>query len=88
MSARSIVAAAIKYDGQVSSLPPPARHHHLILHIAKTTGVDYVGQNEQGFIDSEGQFVDRRSALAIAQQAGQIKAGTPVLSELYSENLW
>lgn len=84
-----ITSVAIKFDGQVWSLPPPARHHDVIRWIAESNGVGINGPDEQGFISSDGVFVSRKEALEIALKANQvlninnIRAG-----RLFSEDLW
>lgn len=42
---------------------------------------------EEGFLTDAGDFVDRREAMAIAREAGQLKRRTDRL-ELNSEDLW
>lgn len=42
----------------------------------------------QGFVTSEGRFVDRREALKIAREAAQIVAKTEPANRLFSEDLW
>lgn len=86
---KSITVAAIKYKGVVYSLPRPARHHNIIRHIIEQTGDEFIGENEQGFLDDEGNFLRRKPAKVIAEAAGQIlDNNAPNLTELYSENLW
>ncbi len=79
-----IVACAIQdMHGLVCSLPAPARHHHILQAHGGLAG------QEQGFLTSEGLFVDRRKAHAIATRAGQIVHRCGGDDEtLYSENLW
>lgn len=102
----TIVAAAIKVvpsvlrgaptpsDGIILSAPPPHRHHHLIPAGYVTKGNKPVGPEEQGFLTSEGRFVDRLEAMQIAIAIDQLH---PLLKgslqragykELYSEHLW
>lgn len=83
-----ITAAAVLH-GAAISLPPPARHHTILqtmdlqMHIDTTT----VLPTAQGFVTSEGRFVNRVEAYYIAWSAGQLKEPkqTPTL---YSEDLW
>lgn len=84
---RIIVAAAIKQDGMVCSVPRPGRHHHIIRQMA-TAGIPIPITGEQGFLTSDGLFVGRKIARTIAEAAGQIasKHGNP--NELYSEDIW
>lgn len=75
-----IVAAAISYNGLICTMPQPARHHH-ILHQSEYSS------SEEGFLTSEGRFVDRKKAAELAIKAGQIdQLRWPPY--LYSEDLW
>ncbi|QFP93823.1 hypothetical protein [Pectobacterium phage Wc4-1] len=42
----------------------------------------------QGFVDSKGNFLDRKEALVVAQGAGQIIKKNPPEDELYSEDIY
>ena len=78
-----IVAAANRKDGCVFT----GAHHHLILWQMSCCGVGKGG--EQGFLASDGRFVDRREARIIAQAANQIiKPLKHQPEELFSEELW
>ena len=80
-------SAVKKPDGVVIDLPRPARHHNVIAKICEEPGVKYVGSDSvQGFITSEGRFVDRQEAFAIAANAGQIIIQSNHI--LFSEDLW
>ena len=86
-----ITAAAIRFEGLVWTLPRPARHHHIIQHIAEVTGATYVpGGKAQGFVDHMGRFVGRESAWGIARLCGQLKPRTPggEYHTLFSEDVW
>lgn len=88
-----IIAAAIRWRGATFTAPPPARHHDIFHQIRAAFRVfDYSGKfvsgEEQGFLTSEGTFVGRVAALAIAQAAGQLKPDRVNLPDLYSEDLW
>lgn len=86
---KAITTAAVKFKDKVYTLPRPARHHDIIKHICEEEKIDSIGENEQGFLDDQGRFLRRKPAKLIAQMAGQIlENDAPVLSELYSENLW
>ena len=81
-----IIACAVKtIDGTVIAFAKPVRHYT----IAQALYVFPVPIEEQGFLTSEGTFVNRTEALFIARKANQIirKVGGDNL-ELYSENLW
>lgn len=85
-----IVSCAIRtvVDGVIHSLPRPARHHH-ILHAM--IGLDR-SLSEQGFVTSDGTFVDRPTAMEIALAAAQVKRRKGLTDydgpELFSEDLW
>lgn len=83
-----IVASAIRYDGVVASIAKPARHHHIIYAMNMATGRKTGGDDEQGFLTSDGQFVDRNEACIIAREAGQIETKHGPDDMLFSEDLW
>ncbi len=82
-----IVAAAV-YHGCVISLPKPARHH-TILHSLSLMGIDamLIHGDNQGFITSEGRYVNRVEAFGIAYKAKQIPRDSKG-PQLFSEDLW
>lgn len=47
----------------------------------------YIDQDEQGFITSEGRFVDRKEAKQIAKQAGQLIRNS-MFTHLISEDIY
>lgn len=89
-----IIAAALRYDRVILSIPVPARHGDILHAIYHQFG-DY--DLEQGFLTDKGEFLDRKEAMKHAVLCGQ---GTPrrdVMAreqivyqgpELYSEDLW
>lgn len=93
-----IVAVALLIDGLIISKPRPARHGDLIYPYADRTG--YIVQpEEQGFLTSDGEFVDRKLAYTLAYLSGQLHAKNPgkikpwfKLGEpgpdLFSEDIW
>lgn len=82
-----IVAAAIKLHGRVYGLPAPARHHHIINHMAAFYDLATPILGVQGFIDDNEGFVDRETAGVIAVEQKQInRLNWP--PELFSEDLW
>lgn len=83
-----IVAAAIKYGNVVAFVPKPGRHHDVIRAWFEQTSMTTRGENEQGFITSEGKFVNRHLAMGIALKHNQIikKHGHPEM--LFSEDMW
>lgn len=82
-----IVAAAIKEGNMVCSVPKPGRHHDVIRAMA-TSGIPIPIVGQQGFLTSEGHFVNRYEARDIARMAGQILAKTGNPDELFSEDIW
>ena len=42
---------------------------------------------EQGFVNNRGQFLTREEALKEAEHNGQLKQ-VPIITELFSEDLW
>lgn len=90
MTSERITAAAIRFHGTVVSLPPPARHHHCIRAAVHVGYDDWRPGHEQGFITSDGRFVDREEALRIATAAGQIidDDSTRPHIGLFSEDVW
>jgi len=84
----TIVMAAIKTSPvTVAAVLKPGRHKDVI---AQLTHHGYsamaVGPTSQGFVTSEGRFVDRKEAKEIALEAKQIE--DMARSELHSEDVW
>lgn len=82
-----IVAAAIKEGNMVCSVPKPGRHHDVIREMARS-GVPIPIAGQQGFLTSEGHFVNRYEARDIARMAGQILTKTGNPDQLFSEDVW
>lgn len=86
-----ITHVAIKFEGNVYSLPAPNRHHDVILHIIQVLKIETVnsyGEN-QGFLDENGQYLNRRQALYSAQVNNQLKPGVQIKAgQLFSEDIW
>ena len=81
-----ITRVAIQYNHTVYSLPQPNRHHDVIRLIGGINGPDV-----QGFIDTYGNFLNRRQAFKVALAANQIKPRGPndySGDQLFSEDLW
>jgi hypothetical protein len=87
-----ITHVAIRFQGQVYSLPAPNRHHDVIRLIVEQTGVKTVDarEDDQGFLIDGEQYARRKPALRHAQECGQLKPDTlgPKLGKLYSEDVW
>ena len=87
-----IVAAAVKDgNGLIHFFPRPCRHHHTVhaLHRPNNDAENDIieAKGTQGFVTSDGTFVDRVEGARIAIEAGQIKA-LKWPPYLYSEDLW
>ena len=75
-------------NGEIVSLPKPARHPSLFL-LCQNLKKDTYG-HEQGFVDSGDNFLTREEALAVADYAAQIIAvrRNPSDPRLFSEDIW
>jgi hypothetical protein len=78
-----ITDAAILHDGDLWI----GRRHHEIIAQMRASGVEKPITGEQGFVNSDGAFLNRIDAAAEAIACGQIaKLNWP--PRLYSEDLW
>lgn len=86
-----ITHVAVRFNDRVFSLPKPNRHHHVLWKIIAETGVTSVDvrDDDQGFLDETGQYLDRRKALARARSTGQVKDEREIrMGMLFSEDVW
>lgn len=84
-----ILCAAITLPSEgVVMLPSPARHHEILMVLARAgiPGSVY-HQSTQGFFTSMGRFVDREMAMRIARRAQQVISDTQNI-RLFSEDVW
>lgn len=75
----------------IAFLPQPHRHHDVFKQMGPTLLFrTHINPDDQGFLTSEGRFVNRIEALEIAKRAGQFnrKPGGYDGPELFSEDLW
>lgn len=81
---------ALRFQDKIYSLPAPNRHHHIFGMIAQETGLSHIDvtQDDQGFLDEGGRFLNRKKALVNALIHIQIKNGKLIGSILTSEDLW
>lgn len=79
----TIERVAIEFSDVTLSLPKPNRHHHLVEWHAQMGGKG--SGMRQGFITSDGKFVNRIEAAKIAFASGQIDRPKRYL---FSEDLW
>lgn len=83
-----IIASAVKYDDLIFVLPKPARHYQII-HKMHSLGLPNESKRCQGFILDNGIFVNRKEAMIIAIQNGQVDENRTITKEdLFSEDLW
>lgn len=84
----TITHVAIKTKtNKIVSLPKPFRHHHLV-HYLYGTPDETPDLKAQGFLDSDGNYLNRKQALVIAKAANQYQPTAGPLPELYSEDVW
>lgn len=83
-----IIAAAVRHNGVIHTLPPPKRHHDIVHMINARAGSILLALGEQGFIDENTNFIDRITAAKHAQDCGQLKKPLIAPPRLYSEDLW
>lgn len=80
---RQVLAAAVRDKHKIIwALPMPCRHHDILKHVPDEHTA------EQGFILSDGSFVDRVTAKSYAILNNQILEGHGKLPELFSEDMW
>jgi len=92
---------AVRINGTVYSLPAPNRHHHILWILAKRRGNEGVpdvadenlltevsdpGSDSQGFLDADGNYLNRADGEVRAKLTGQIKR--IIGGVLTSEDLW
>lgn len=83
----TIECAAIKskQGDVVHTMPRPCRHHHILHSCFPFVSTD---NKDQGFLTSDGRWVDREEGLTIAIAANQIIKKHPPESILFSEDMW
>lgn len=87
---------AIRFRDQIWSLPRPYRHHHVIRLIIWATDnfgaqdVSHVDayDDDQGFLDASGRYLNRKQAEVSAWLNKQLKNDRLIGSVLTSEDLW
>lgn len=78
--------ALLAEDGRMWALTEPARHGTLFA-LTAFQGED-AEPCTQGFVTSEGRFVNRIQALHLATESGQRMRNLGAHTQLYSEDLW
>jgi len=88
MSKRRIVCAAMRRGDLIVC---GARHFDEVMHrqLQAIYGAEQAYPKfEQGFIDQKGVFLDRKEALKVAEDAGQIIKNTSPHDQLFSEDIY
>ena len=94
---RKILCAAVRYTFSHELNEPPAvvcgvRHFDSIMKANVDLWDETVSNNiasfEQGFLDSEGYFLNRFEALIVAANADQLATKTQPVDRLFSEDLY
>lgn len=89
MSECKITHVAVKANGKLYSLPEPARHSDVIRLAVEDGAPTPIKQRQQGFLDSEGQWLTRADAFNVALKAGQVESREAHrCTLLFSEDLW
>lgn len=86
-----ITHVAVRWDGRTWSLPTPFRHHHVLLMIHDLTGALVVDcdTDDQGFLDIDGNYLNRTTALTRALQHEQLLDPNDIrVGMLFSEDVW
>lgn len=81
-----IALAAIKYDGYIYVGLRHAWIRDMMFDWFDIDRLHFVQNFESGFVDDEGNFLDREHALVVALECGQVKG--LIGSVLTSEDLW
>lgn len=83
------MAAAVVFCDMIYAVTPPARHHNVLHMVRDKFNVNTEVEHKQGFLLSNGEFIDRNPATKVAREAGQLirgdKDGDWMLT---SEDLW
>lgn len=92
----AIKQAAILKDGQIWTLPRPARHHNILWAMYDVENNSNPEQRPkiipahgiQGFIDGSGNFLDRVESAIRAEKCRQLVKPLDAPPNLFSEDLW
>jgi len=82
-----IVAAAVRFNGLTISMPAPARHSDILRRLYDIDPSAAI-ECQQGFIDRDGDFLDRESAKTLVAVTGQQTIRATHATQLFSEDLW
>ena len=85
VTTRVIVCAAVK----IGSVVIPCVRHWDATCRGVTSQIALTGQEQQGFLDNFGEFLDRKQSWDVARAAGQIKHNPELCAgTLYSKHLY
>lgn len=92
LNCEQITHVVVNTSDEIWSMPCPTRHHNVLRLMIHHAVRDYENEIE-GFLDKDGNFLNRKQAYELAVSAGQInrRKHTPNShngNELYSEDLW
>lgn len=82
-----ITSVAMLYKGSIVVVPRPGRHHDIIEVLARG-GEPTPVVGEQGFVNENGNFLNRKEALCEAIRCNQLIRKTNPKDRLFSEDLW
>jgi hypothetical protein len=87
---KPIVSVAIYRNGIIHSKPRPARHADVVEAMGeRSEGGVLLAQGVQGFLDADGQFLNRQEGMERAKACNQLLVHSAYPSDLlYSEYLW
>ena len=89
MEIEHIVAPAVRDErGTIFAVALPSNHSMCMRFACESGARVFTDPEDQGFITNHGRFVDRLTAMKIAQAANQVVNPEPILPELFSENLY
>ena len=87
-----IVGVAVKTDRKLWTLPRPYRHHNVLRMIFASHEARNYETEQEGFVDSDGNFLTRIEAMQVAINNGQLnrRPGSNKYQgpELFSEDQW
>ena len=88
-----ITHVAVRFRGELYSLPAPNRHNDVVREIVKKTGARWTEvaqgpEDDFGFLDEGGHYLRRAQALMSAALFDQLKDPKKQGNHLYSEDIW
>lgn len=90
---RRVVCAATKFQTEHGEIVIASPRHYdktCVTVLKELRSHAFVAEIDQGFLDQFGEFMTRKQAFLVAQEAGQIirTCGSEHTGRLYSENLY